>query len=121
MEKESYRFVMLDLSEAKPKPVLKIKEYEIWTGLYYPGQGYTPPAEPQMLSKIEASSFKIACVLYEHQLAINSINDRMKRGDTYIEDIHFGKWYYDVKENRNSWTGKYFETKEEALETFKTK
>jgi hypothetical protein len=121
MEKESYRFVMLDLSETKPKPVLEIKEYEIWIGLYHLGQGYDPPTEPQMLAKIEASSFKIACVLYEHQSAIDSLNSRMLRGDTYIEDIHFGKWCYDVKENSNSWTGKYFETKEEALETFKIK
>ena len=117
--KEDYKFVFLDLSGSKPKPTLKVREYENWIGLYHLGQGYHPPTEPQMIAKIEATSFKIACVLYEHQSAIDSLNDRMKRGDTYIEDIHFGQWYYDPKENRNSWVGKYYETKEEALKSFK--
>ena len=119
MEKEDYRFVFLDLSKSKPKPTLKVKEYEIWIGNYHLGQGYHPPTKPQMVAKVEATSFKIACVLYEHQSAIDSLNERMKRGDTYIEDIHFGGWCYTPKDNRNSWTGRYFETEEEALETFK--
>lgn len=43
----------------------------------------------------------------------------MDRGDTYIEDIHFGCWYYNPKTNSNSWTGKYFESKEAAMESYK--
>lgn len=99
--------------------MLEIKKYEIWIGDYHLGQGYDPPTEPQKLADIEASSFKIACVIYEHTSALESLKERMERGDTYIEDIHFGHWYYKPETNSNSWTGKYYETKEEALKAFK--
>ena len=95
-----------------------MKKYEIWLGWYRLGQGYDPPSEPEKIGEIEATSFKIACVIHEHQRAIDTLKFRMKRGDTYIEDIHFGHWSYDPKTNSNSWTGKYYETREEALVSF---
>ena len=98
-----------------------MKKYEIWIGNYHLGQGYDPSISPMKLAEIEATSFKIACVIYEHQSIIDSLKDRMAKGDTYIEDVHFGSWYYDPKTNSNGWTGKYFESKEEATNSFKAK
>ena len=82
------------------------------------GQGSTPPKEPELIGKIKATSFKIACVIWEHKNAIKSLEERMERGDTYIEDIHFGSWYYNPKTNSNSWLGKYYESREEAIKSF---
>ena len=96
-----------------------MKKYEIWVGWYHLGQGYDSPTEPQKVGEEIATSFKIACYLHELQNQIDSLKDRMKKKDTYIEDIHFGTLYYNPKTNSNSWTGEYFETKEEALKTFK--
>lgn len=116
---ESYRIIIFDTSEIPEKVKLEIKKYEIWIGWYHLGQGYHPPSEPQKLAEVEASSFKIACYLYELQSAADSLKERMKKGDNYIEGIHFGRLDYDPKTNSNSWTGRYFETKEEAQKTFK--
>jgi hypothetical protein len=100
---------------------LIFKKYQIWCGNYSLGQGYTHPTEPQLLDEVWATSFKIACVLHEHQNSIDSLRERMFRGDTYIEDIHFGSWCYNPKTNSNSWGGKYYETAEEAWTSFNTK
>jgi len=93
-------------------------KYEIWVGSYHLGQGYHGSTEPEMLAEVEATTFKIACVIHEHQRVIDSLKKRMNKGDTYIEDAHFGGWDYNPKTNSNSWIGKYYETKEEAQETF---
>lgn len=99
--------------------MIEYKEYEIWLGQYNLGQGYgNQLAEPKKVAIMKATSFKIACYLYELENAIISIKDRMDRGDNYIEDTHFGISYYNPRTNSNSWTGKYFETREEALKTF---
>ena len=115
---ESYRFEIIDMSALPEKPKLKFKDYKIWVGYHHLGQGDTPFNEPQLLGTVRATSFKIACVIYEHQLAIDSLTERMMRDDMYIEDIHFGDWNYKVKTNSNSWLGRYFETRKEALTTF---
>ena len=94
-----------------------MKKYEIWIGLYHLGQGYEPPTKPEKLAEIEATTFKVACLLYEHQNAIESLQRRMNEGG-YIEDIHFGRWYYHPETNSNSWTSKYYESKEDALKSF---
>lgn len=96
-----------------------MKEYEIWIGYYHLGQGYDPPAKPQLLDKINATSFKVACYIYELQSSLDSLKNRMERGDTYIEDIHFGRIYYNPETNSNSWTGKYYESEEDARKSFK--
>lgn len=103
--------------ELKPKQ-LEMKKYEIWIGYVHLGQGYDPSTEPQKLAEVEATSFKIACVLYEHQSAIDSLKERMARNDTYIEYAHFGSWNYDPKTNSTAWLGKYYESREEALKSF---
>lgn len=111
MKTESYKFMIIDLSDIPEKQKLEMKKYEIWTR-------NIPIQAPQMLAQIEASSFKIACCIYEHQSSIDSLKERMERNDSYIEDAHFGSWYYNPKTNSNSWTGRYFESKEEALKSF---
>lgn len=114
---ENYTFKILDFSKIPKKVKPKMNNYEIWLGWYHLGQGSHPPTEPNRVGVVKATSFKIACVIYEHQKAIDSLKSRMERGDTYIEDIHFGGWCYDAKSNSNSWTGKYYETKEKAMES----
>jgi hypothetical protein len=117
---KSYRYTILDLSKVPEKKPLVFKEYEVWMGnCGSMGQGDHGPTEPRMLGKVKATSFNIACVIYEHQSAIDHLNLRMNRGDTHIEDIHFGGWCYTPKDNRNSWTGKYYESEQEALKSFK--
>ena len=87
-----------------------MEKYEIWLGYYHLGQGYGPSNKPERVAVIEATSFRIACVIYEHQNAIESLKRQMEEGDPYIEDIHFGNWYYNPMTNSNSWTGKYYES-----------
>jgi len=96
-----------------------MKKYEIWVGSYHLGQGYDPPNKPEKLAEVEATSFKIACFLYELDSLAENLRFRMKRGDSYIEDTHFGTIYYNAKINGNYWTGKYYESEEEALKSFK--
>jgi len=89
------------------------KKYQIWIGQYNLGQGYGDQLkEPFLAGTIEAYTFKIACCIHEHEQALKFLRDKM------VEDIHFGVWYYNPNTNSNSWTGKYFETREEALKTF---
>ena len=95
-----------------------MRKYEIWIGYYHLGQGYDPPTKPEKLSEVEATSFRIACVIYEHQSSIDSLKERMKDKNSYIEDIHFGGWDYHRERNSNSWTGKYYESEQEALKSF---
>jgi len=94
-----------------------MKEYEIWLGYYHLGQGHHGSIEPEMVAKVKATSFKVACWLYELYSAYTSLIERMEKGG-YIEDAHFGISYYKPETNSNSWTGKYYETKEEAQKSF---
>jgi hypothetical protein len=94
-----------------------LTKYQIWIGSYDLGQGYSPSTEPQMIAEIEAPNFRVACVLYELRTALESIERRMKN-DEYI-DHQSCRWFYNFETNSNSWTGKYFQTKDEALNSFK--
>jgi len=104
--------VVLDLS-AEPRKA-EIKEYEIWIGPYNLGMG-DEKSTPTFLGKEKGTSFKVACCIYEHRSALNSLLFQVERGDTYIENMHFGTWDYNPKENSNSWMGKYYPSKEEAM------
>ena len=97
-----------------------MKKYEIWIG-FVPawGQGDHDSVKPIKLGEVEATSFKIACCIYEHENAVKNLKERMERGDTYIEDAWFGYWGYNPKENSNFYLGKYFESEKEAWTTFK--
>lgn len=116
---ESYRMVIMDMSKIEPPKAPEVKEFDIWVGWYHLGQGHHPPSEPQKVATVEATTFKIACWLHELESQAKSIRERMVQPNAYVEDAHFGSLYYDPKTNSNSWIGKYYETKEEALKTFK--
>jgi hypothetical protein len=117
----TFSFIMWDVNDYI-KPKIEMKKYEIWIG-FVPawGQGDHDSTEPKKVGEVEATSFKIACCIHEHERAVKSMKERMERGDTYIEDIWFGHWDYDPKNNSNFHLGKYFETEEEAWETFKNR
>lgn len=95
-----------------------MNKYEIWLGYYHLGQGYDPPNEPKKIAEIKATSFRIACVIYEHQSSIDGLKKQMECGHPYIEDIHFGKWNYNPKTNSNCFTGRYYESEKQAKESF---
>jgi hypothetical protein len=96
-----------------------IKLWQIWVGNYHLGQGYDPPNEPEMIAEVKAATFDLACLKYELRTSLNSIEERERKGE-YI-DFQSRRWFYDWDNNSNGWTGKYFETKEEALQSFKHK
>jgi len=105
----------------KEKKKTPLKKYEIWIG-YVPawGQGDHASTKPQKLGEVEATSFKVACCIYEHENTIKELRERMECGDDNIEkDAWFGHWGYNPKDNSTFYLGKYFETKKEALKTFK--
>ena len=91
--------------------------YEIWLGSYHLGQGHHGSTEPELVGRVVASTFEIACWLYELQSQIEHIQNKEEKGG-YVTDAHFGKLYYNPTTNSNSWTGKYYQTKEEAQKSF---
>jgi hypothetical protein len=93
-----------------------LKKYQLWIGSYHLGQGYDASTEPQLLDEIEATDFKVACVLHELRRSLKSIEGMIAK-DQYV-DHQSCRWFYDFDKNANSWTGKYFETKEEAQQSF---
>lgn len=98
---------------SRKHPLIK---YQIWIGLYHLGQGSEPPTEPEMVGEEEAPNFKVACYLHELKSSLKRV-ERIIKADQYVDhqDCH---WFYSFDRNSNSWTGKYFETKQEALKTF---
>lgn len=96
-----------------------LKEYQIWVGYCHFGQGYDPSTEPQLVDVIEAPNFKVACVLHELRSKLTVIENSISK-DEYV-DHQTCRWFYNFDSNSNSWTGKYFETKEEAEQSFHKK
>ena len=93
-----------------------MKEYEIWIGSYHLGQGYSPPKEPELIAKEKGINFKVACFKYELKSMLESCEKQeVKNG--YV-DSQSMNWFYNQNTNSNSWSGKYYETKEEALKSF---
>lgn len=116
----TYKFITMDWGNGKPtKDGVKIKNYEIWLGKYHLGQGYDPPHKPEKVGEIEATSFKVACYIFELERTLSTLKGQVQRLSDHIEDAHFGISYYNPKTNSNGWTGKYYETEEQALESFK--
>jgi hypothetical protein len=107
---------MIQTTDIPPFKKYPLKEYEIWIGSYHLGQGYDPPTKPEMVAKVVAPNFKVACFLHELRSSLKSVESRMMK-DEYI-DHQSCRWWYNFDTNSNDWTGKYFETKEDALKTF---
>jgi hypothetical protein len=93
-----------------------MKSFEIWIGNYHLGQGYDGPTCPQLLATETASGFEIACLKYELRRKLSFIEKAEAEG-AYISHQD-REWCYDWKRNANSWTGKYYSSKEEALQSF---
>lgn len=93
-----------------------MKEYEIWIWKYNLGQGYDPSTEPNMIAKVTASSFKIACLLHELRTKLNYIEGAESKQEWV--DPQSCHWFYNFYTNSNSWCGPYFESKEEAQKSF---
>jgi hypothetical protein len=94
-----------------------MKKFEIWVGYYHLGQGHHGSTQPLKLTEIKAIDFPTACIKYELRSMFNSIEEQeMNKG--YV-DSQSKEWFYNWRENRNSWTGKYYESYEEALKSFK--
>ena len=94
-----------------------LEKFEIWIGDYHLGQGYSPPTEPELVATGTARDFETACLKYELMSKLQSIIE-MEQAGQYIADGDKA-WHYDHIDNRNSWTGKYYPSKEEALKSFK--
>lgn len=95
----------------------EMKPFDIWIGWYHFGQGYDPPNEPQKVATVMATSFDLACLKHELRSKL-AIIDELEHKGKYI-DFQTRRWFYDWDNNRNSWTGRYFETREEAIQSFK--
>lgn len=96
-----------------------MKKYEIWIEGRCMVQGDSLCGKPKKIGEVTATSFRIACCIYEHQSAIDCLKLQMERGDAYIEDVHFGTWDYNPKTNSNNWLGEYFESEDAAIESRK--
>jgi hypothetical protein len=95
-----------------------MKEYEIWIGRYDLGQGYDPSTEPTFIAKVSAINFKVACLKHELERMLEHIK-RCEITGEYL-DNQSCEWFYNFQTNSNSWTGPYFESKEEAKKSFNT-
>ena len=93
------------------------KQYDIWVGWYHLGQGYDPPTAPEKLATIAARTFQFACIKYELYRTLEAV-EKTEAENGYTGN-GFMSWNYSWDKNSNSWTGKYFETEEEAWQTFK--
>jgi effector-binding domain-containing protein len=94
-----------------------LKKYQIWIGSYHLGQGSVASTKPEMVAEIEATNFKVACVLHELKEMLKSIEEEMKENG-YVDEQSC-RWFYNFETNSNSWTGTYYKTKEEAEKSFK--
>ena len=93
-----------------------MRYYEIWIGDYSLGQGSNGPMEPERVATIESVNFKTACIKYELTSKLERIVEGEKLNNLNSQDY---PWWFDENKVSNSWTGKYYETEEEAWESFK--
>ena len=92
-----------------------MKEYEIWIGNEVQCQGASPRLEPELLAKFKATSFRVACYIYELTSQLDFINKQMLDPHSHIENIHFGRLSYNPDTNSNTWLGRYYPSREDAL------
>lgn len=91
--------------------------WEIWRGQYDLGQGMGKQLiEPEKLAEIYASSFQCACLKYVLQESINYL-DRTE-DEEKMPDLDRWSWDYNHKECIETWSGRLFSSREEALKTF---
>lgn len=93
-----------------------MQDWQIWIGFYSLGQGYDETTKPQLLDTVKASSFGVACLLLELRHKLKWLENAESDGK-YI-DSQSCHWWYHYETNSNDWTGKYFETEEQAWGSF---
>ena len=89
--------------------------YEIWLGCYHSGQGYSNSSQPEKVGEETGVSFKMACLKYELRSKLKFIEEYKFPEKLNNQDF---EWFYHPVDNSNSWTGYYYETKEDALKSF---
>lgn len=95
--------------------------YDIWIGRYTVDKNLPKtmePTEPELLGRVVAQSFAVACWKYDLMSTLQGIEDQENAGIDLQYKEYFGKSYFDPKTNSNSLTGPYFRTAEEAFKTF---
>ncbi len=112
----SYKFMIFDVSKPDIKPPVVMKKYEIWTGYYHLGQGYHGSTEPQKWGEEEAIDFKTACMKYELKSHLKRLEEGEQKRNLNMQDY---EWFWNPHTNANSWIGKYYESKEDALKNWK--
>ena len=95
---------------------MPVKKYELWLGHYILNDGLPEVTKPNKVATIVAASFKMACLKYELTVKMTGILEAEKVGQPL--DDQSCNWFYDYLINRNNFTGHYFETEDEAWETF---
>lgn len=93
-----------------------MNRYDIWIGFYHLGQGHHGSIEPKLLDTIEAFDFKTACLKHELLSKLRRIREGESKKNLNDQDY---PWWFNEHTITNSWTGKYYETREEALKSFK--
>lgn len=96
---------------------VEFNNYQIWIGSYHLGQGFDESTEPQMVGEEIAINFQVAC--FKHQVKTTLESVEMQEKIYGIVQHQSMEWFYNRGTNSNGWTGKYFESREEALESFK--
>lgn len=88
--------------------------HEIWIGNYNSGH-IEESFEPKLLDRVWAVDFKTACFKYE----LHSKLERILQGEV-LRNLNQQdyNWFFNPHTISNSWTGKYYESKEEALKSF---
>lgn len=95
---------------------MPVKKYEIWIGHYNLNDGMPEPAKPQKMATVVGATFKMACLKYELGVKMNHVLNCENLGQP-ADDLSCN-WHYDYLVNRNTYTGHYFESEDDAWETF---
>lgn len=93
-----------------------MKEFEIWIGNYNLGQGYGSSYKPHFITKEISVDFKTACIKYELKSKLKRLEEGEIKNNLNSQDY---PWWFNENTISNSWTGKYYQSEEEALQSFK--
>lgn len=115
-KKESYKFIIMDLSKVQEKKIPEMKLYEIWIGNCHLGQGDHRSTEPEKVGEEVAVNFKTACIKMELKKKLQRIEEGERKGNLNNQDY---PWWFNENTISDSWWGKFYETKEEAQKSFK--
>lgn len=97
-----------------------MEKFEIWTGNYSLGQGYHQGESPEKVGEEVAVNFTVACMKYELKKRLEFIELLEKRGNQIEDIISTGlKFDLNLQSLSQPWIGGYYQSKEEALKTFR--